>query len=185
MKKIVRTVWISLLSGLAFLVACTSPKGLTRSEKKQLKAERTEIINQIDQKRQESLNAADPSVMMAYRDEEYQLRQRLSVINSKLDDRNAQVKNGQVMSELIAEMDSLKAVINSGNEPQPCLYGPPTSPRSELRERIKQLQETIQRRESSCVYGSPEIIQQYGAETRRLRQELDSLQKELNKLENE
>ena len=44
MKKVVRTVWVSLLSGLAFLVACASPNGLSRAEKKQLKAERAAII---------------------------------------------------------------------------------------------------------------------------------------------
>ena len=49
MKKVVRTVWISLLTGLAFLVACTTPKGLTRAEKKQLKAERAELVAQIEE----------------------------------------------------------------------------------------------------------------------------------------
>lgn len=47
----------------------------------------------------------------------------------------------------------------------------------ELKERLKEVQERIKEREMSCVYGSPEIIERYGQETRRLRHEADSLQK--------
>ena len=50
----------------------------------------------------------------------------------------------------------------------------------ELKERIAQLKAIVKDREMSCVYGSPEIIQEYGRETRRLRAELDSLQNELD-----
>lgn len=52
--------------------------------------------------------------------------------------------------------------------------------KKQLRERIAQLREIVKEREMSCVYGSPEIIAEYGAETRRLRHELDSLQNELD-----
>lgn len=48
--------------------------------------------------------------------------------------------------------------------------------KSELTERIMAIREQIKKREMSCVYGSPEIIQQYGQETNRLRHEADSLQ---------
>ena len=43
MKKVVRTVWIGALSGLAFLAACCSQNGLTRKERKQLIKERDSI----------------------------------------------------------------------------------------------------------------------------------------------
>lgn len=46
----------------------------------------------------------------------------------------------------------------------------------ELKERIAEIRERIKEREMSCVYGSPEIIQEYGRETMRLRHEADSLQ---------
>lgn len=49
----------------------------------------------------------------------------------------------------------------------------------EIKARIAQLKTTIEKREMSCVYGSPEIIAEYGQETARLRRELDSLQNEL------
>lgn len=52
--------------------------------------------------------------------------------------------------------------------------------KKELKERIAQLKAIVEDREMSCVYGSPEIIAEYGRETRRLRAELDSLQKELD-----
>ena len=50
----------------------------------------------------------------------------------------------------------------------------------ELKARIAELKAIVEDREMSCVYGSPEIIAEYGNETRRLRQELDSLQRELD-----
>ncbi len=191
MKKVVRTVWIGLLSGLAFLVACTSPKGLTRAEKKQLKEERAALISQIDQQRQESQNTNDPSQVLNYRNSEYDLRQRLSVINSKLGDRSAQMDNCQEMGLILDEMDSLKAAVDA-NTPKPVLYGPPTSNpvnkkerKKELQSQLDQLLQAIQRRENSCVYGSPEVIERYGQETRRMRQEAADLQQQIEDLDNE
>ena len=185
MKKVVRTVWISLLSGLAFLVACTSGKGLTRAEKKQLKQERIAIINQIDQQRQESLIVKDPGIMKSYREEEFALRQRLSEINNLLDDKKAALENDRQIGNLANEMDSLQAVIESNREPIPLLYGPPVSDRRrELTSQLNQLLEAIRRREGACVYGSPEVIQQYGEETRRMKQQAAELQKQLDELDN-
>ena len=37
------------------------------------------------------------------------------------------------------------------------------------------IQEILKRREGASVYGSPEIIQAFGAETQRLRHQLDSI----------
>lgn len=193
MKKVVRTVWISLLSGLAFLVACVSPKGLSRAEKKQLKAERTELINEINQQREASLATEDPGIVMNYRNAEYMLRQRLSEINSKLGDRQAQTENGEQMGILLTEMDSLQAVIKS-NEPIPLLYGAPIPDptyeqrmkeqrRNELQGQLDQLMQAIQRREGSCVYGSPEVIQRYGEETRRMHQQAEEIRQQIKELD--
>lgn len=52
--------------------------------------------------------------------------------------------------------------------------------KKELKERIAQLRAIVEDREMSCVYGSPEIIAEYGRETGRLRQELTDLEKELD-----
>ena len=182
MKKVVRTVWIGLLSGLAFLAACTSSKGLSRAERKQLKAERTDLINLINQ--QSAYSSNDPRVMFEIKQSEMGLRQRLNEIDQQLGNEKAIAKNNAQMGIVHSEMDSLMKVINA--EVEPCLYGPPiTDRRTELQNKLDQLLQAIQRRESSCVYGSPEIIQRYGEETRRLRQEADSIQQELNKLDNE
>ena len=52
--------------------------------------------------------------------------------------------------------------------------------KKELKERVAQLKAVVEEREMSCVYGSPEIIAEYGQETSRLRQELKDLQYELD-----
>lgn len=174
MKKVVRTVWIGLLSGLAFLVACTSSNGLTRAEKKQLKAERISIISELDQKKQESQNIEDPQIMLIYKNSELKLRQRLHQINGLLGDEKAGMENEAQINTIVTELDSLEAVIQSNNKPIPCVYGPP--PGDKLRDRLFELRQAIQRREGACVYGSPEVMQRYKEETQRLKQEADSIQ---------
>ncbi len=52
-----------------------------------------------------------------------------------------------------------------------------------LQERIANLQAALQRREGACVYGSPEVLEEYGKETRRMRDELEAVRKELRELE--
>ena len=55
-----------------------------------------------------------------------------------------------------------------------------------MQERLEKLRATIRDREMSCVYGSPEVLQEYSAHTRELRREADSLQNVLlNMLESE
>ena len=55
--------------------------------------------------------------------------------------------------------------------------------KKELQARVDELRAIVQDREMSCVYGSPEIIAEYGKETRRLRNELDELQKKLDEFD--
>ena len=47
--------------------------------------------------------------------------------------------------------------------------------RAQLVKERDSIQEILASREGACVYGSPEIIQQYGQETRRLRDQLNEL----------
>ena len=51
-----------------------------------------------------------------------------------------------------------------------------------VKERIAELKEELSQREMSCVYGPPEIIERFGRETGEMRAELDSLEKELERL---
>ncbi|MBR5982554.1 MAG: hypothetical protein IK025_02375 [Bacteroidales bacterium] len=54
--------------------------------------------------------------------------------------------------------------------------------RAELQARLESLRATIKDRETSCVYGSPEVMREYSARTRAMRHEADSLQNELLKM---
>lgn len=148
MKKIVRTVWISALSGLAFLTACCTSKGLTRSERKQLVKER-DSIQEILKMREMAAVYGSPEVLANYAAETYRLRNQLDSINYKLGE----------------DVDLEKS-----------------ARRLELQQRIAELQAALQRREGACVYGSPEIIEEYGRETRRMRDEVEALRKELRDL---
>lgn len=196
MKKVVRTVWISLLTGLAFLVACTSPKGLTRAEKKQLKAERTELTHMLEA--HGMVTADDPRQLMGIREDELNLRTRLLDIETRLGNKDGISQNNQRIGQLQSDIDSLRQVISDleNNVIQPCVYGPAPvdqpmyldekeQTRKELMDRLEVLQQTIKRREGACVYGSPEVIQRYGEETRRLKQEAKDIEKQLEELDNE
>lgn len=47
--------------------------------------------------------------------------------------------------------------------------------RTQLVKERDSIQEILTRREGACVYGSPEIIQAYGEETQRLRNQLNDI----------
>ena len=149
MKKVVRTVWISALSGLAFLAACCSAKGLSKAERKQLEQER-DSIQDILTRREGAAVYGSPEIIANYRLETLRMQSRLDTINSQLGE----------------DVDLEKS-----------------ARRVALQERIAELQAAIQRREGACVYGSPEIIQQYGEETRRMKEELEGFRKELKELD--
>ena len=155
MKKLVRTVWIGALSGLAFLGACCTTKGLSRAERKQLIKER-DSIQEILKMREMAAVYGSPTVMQNYGLETMRLRNQLDSINYKLGE--------DVDLEQSAKQLEMK------------------QKRVNLVQRLEQLRNAIREREGSCVYGSPEIIQEYGRETQRMRQEAEELQKELDEL---
>ncbi|KWW38802.1 MAG: hypothetical protein Q4F82_00040 [bacterium] len=149
MKKVVRTVWIGALSGLAFLAACCTQNGLTRKERKQLVKER-DSIQEILTRREGAAVYGSPEIIANYKLENLRMQSRLDTINAQLGE----------------EVDLEKS-----------------AQRVALQERIANLQAALQRREGACVYGSPEIIEEYGKETRRMRDELEAVRKELRELE--
>lgn len=165
MKKVVRTVWIATLSGLAFLAACCTTKGgLTRSEKRQLMKER-DSIQQMLSSREGSCVYGTPEIMQQYSLETLRLRSQLDSINYRLGedvDLEASAQRVKDKEKQIEKMQQINAI----------------------RERLEVLRNTIKERESSCVYGSPEIIQRYGQETRRLMDEAAELELQLLELEN-
>lgn len=151
MKKVVRTVWIGALSGLAFLAACCSAKGLSKAEKRQLEQER-DSIQQILSSREGAAVYGSPEIIARYGLETYRLQNQLDSINAKLG----------------VEVDLEKS-----------------ARRLALQERVAELQAALQRREGAAVYGSPEIIEEYGKETQRMRDELKAARKELKELNKE
>jgi hypothetical protein len=194
MKKVVRTVWISLLSGLAFLVACTCQNKLTRAEKKQLKQERAVIMEQIEAAKQDAIVFSEAEKVMAAKQNELAYRSRLGEINTLLGDKQAILDNDNEIGKINHEIDSLKQVIQASIPP--CVYGPPTSDptyqeymmkhrRNDLMDQLEQLEKAIKRREGACVYGSPEVIQRYGEETRRLRSEAESIRQQIEEIDKE
>ena len=148
MKKVVRTVWIGALSGLAFLAACCSTKGLSKAEKEKLARER-DSIQDILTRREGAAVYGSPEMIARYGAETYRLRNQLDSINAKLGEYVDLEKSARRLA---------------------------------LQERIVELQEAIQRREGACVYGSPEIIEEYGKETQRMRDEIKAIRKELKEL---
>lgn len=189
MKKVVRTVWISLLSGLAFLVACSCQNKLTRAEKKQLKAERTALIEQIEKKQQEAAVYERPDEVMSVKQDELQLRNRLDEINVLLGDKQAVIQNGNQISKINQQIDSLQKAYDESMI-VPCVYGPPIDDPGykawqkerlikDLSQQLDSIQNILRKREGACVYGSPEIIKKYSEETQRLRQEAENIRKQL------
>ncbi|MCR5659907.1 MAG: BPS1 family protein [Bacteroidales bacterium] len=163
MKKVVRTVWIGALSGLAFLAACCSSKGLSRAERKQLMRER-DSIQEILSRREGSCVYGTPEIMQRYGLETLRLRNKLDSINYKLGKDVDLEKSAQQLKDKEEKVERMEKIIG-------------------LRERLEALQNTIRERESSCVYGSPEILEQYGLETQRLREEAGKLEMEIKLLE--
>ena len=136
------------MSGLAFLAACCSTKGLSKAERKQLIKER-DSIQDILTRREGAAVYGSPEIIARYGLETYRLQNQLDSINAKLGE----------------DVDLEKS-----------------ARRLALQERIADLQAALQRREGACVYGSPEIIEEYGKETQRMRDELQAVKKELREL---
>ena len=165
MKKVVRTVWIAALSGMAFLAACCTTKGgLTRSEKRQLMKER-DSIQQMLSRREGSCVYGSPEIMQQYSLETLRLRSQLDSINYRLGEDVDLEASAQRVKDKEQQIEKMQQI-------------------NTIRERLEVLRNTIKERESSCVYGSPEIIQRYGQETNRLREEAAELELQLLELEN-
>jgi len=155
MKKVVRTVWIGALTGIAFLGACCSSSGLTRKERKQLVKER-DSIQEILKMREMAAVYGSPEIIASYGAETARLRCQLDSINARLG------------KDVDLEQSNM-------------IYQNQTR-RADLLKRIDDLRSALQRRESACIYGSPEVMQEYGQQTQEMRNELKALEDELEEL---
>ena len=121
MKKVVRTVWISTLSGLAFLTACCTQNGLTRKERKQLTKEREEVMMELDRSR--SYDVEGPlDDFLIHKDNIYALENKLDSINFRLGDTLDLDRNFR-RRQILRRIDSLNYLIE--NYSPPCIYGSP------------------------------------------------------------
>jgi len=166
MKKVVRTIWIGALSGLAFLGACCTHKGgLSKAERRQLVKER-DSIQQILEKREMAAVYGSPEIIQRYGLETMRLRSHLDTINYRLGE---DVDLEQSAQRLRQKEEAVERTMKI----------------SELRQRLELLKNTIKEREGACVYGSPEILDEYARETNRLRQEAADLEKQIEEFGNE
>ena len=121
MKKVVRTVWISTLSGLAFLTACCSQNGLTRKERKQLTKEREEVMMELDRTRSYDIEGPLDDFLI-HKDNIYALENKLDSINFRLGDTLDLDRNFR-RRQILRRIDSLNYLIE--NYTPPCIYGSP------------------------------------------------------------
>lgn len=149
MSKVVCTVWISALSGLAFLAACCSANGLTRKERKQIARERDSIQTILDMHEMAAVYGS-PEVIASFKAETYRLRHEVDSLNNLLG------KN----------VDMEKSTL---------LY--------RLQTRLAELKASLQYIEGAKVYGPPEIIKKHEDEADRLREEAQSVEKQIEELE--
>ena len=169
MKKVVRTVWISALSGLAFLAACCTTKGgISRTERKQLVKER-DSIQEILSRREGAAVYGSPEMIQKYGLETLRLRSQLDSINYKLGEEVDLEKSAQ-------QYEKQKKKVEETMEKQKRI--------SELSMRLEQLRNTIRERESSCIYGSPEVMAEYAKETQRMKEQAFELEVQIREMEN-
>ena len=174
MKKIVRTVWISALSGLAFLGACCTQNGMSRKERKQLVKEREEVMVELDRTR--SLEVEGPlDDFLGHKDDIYALENKLDSINFHLGD-NIDLDRNIRRRQILRRIDSLNYLID--NYIPPCVYGPPemleqyenevNSQLDGYRRALKMAQEELEDLDRTQTVG-PEIIELlYGGPNMRI-----------------
>lgn len=122
MKKIVRTLCIGALSGLAFLAACNAHNGLTRKERKQLIKERDELVMQLEKERTIKVDTPVVDEYMEHQGVIYALENKLDSINYRLDD-SIDLDHNFRHRQLQMRIDSLNFLIE--HYTPACIYGSP------------------------------------------------------------
>lgn len=123
MKKVVRSVWICALSGLAFLGACCTQNGLTRKERKQLLKEREQVEMQLSKYKDDEIDTPFIDEYMGHRSEKYALENKLDSINYCLGD-SIDLDRNVRRRQILQRIDSLNFLVKTYT---PSLYyGPPS-----------------------------------------------------------
>ena len=113
MKKVVRSVWICTLTGLAFLAACTVQNGLTRAQLRHLTKERDALVEKINQLESEKVEGMIDYDLL---EKEISYYYELADINRRLNgvEDTVSVKKWQEIQDILWD------------RPIPILYGSPT-----------------------------------------------------------
>ena len=131
MKKVIRIVWISALSGLAFLTACWTHNGLTKKERKQLTEERVALERElkdrysfIEKYQLDDIEEVrgDAYASYEYKKDVYALQNRLDSINFRLGD-SIDLDRNIRRRQILQRIDSLGYLVNDNDSA--CVYGPP------------------------------------------------------------
>ena len=141
MKRIVRVVWISVLTGMAFLVACTCHNRISKQEKKELLDKRSAIVEKLHQYKTDeyirweanllnptsdmsiSQRIEDLKVLSKDNSEEIELRQQLQEIDSILNDTVSMKQNRQGLTTAMGKQRFIRKAMEEAIPP--CVYGPP------------------------------------------------------------
>ncbi len=133
------------MSGLAFLAACCSSKGLTRAERKQLKHER-DSIQEILKMREMAAVYGSPEIIADYGVETARLRYELDSINSRLG-KDVDVEKSRQRYSMKQQLAELKRALRSREGA--CVYGSPEviqrygEETQRLREQVEELENRI------------------------------------------
>ena len=133
------------MSGLAFLAACCSSKGLTRAERKQLKHER-DSIQEILKMREMAAVYGSPEIIADYGVETARLRYELDSINSRLG-KDVDVEKSRQRYTMKQQLAELKRALRSREGA--CVYGSPEviqrygEETQRLREQVEELENRI------------------------------------------
>ena len=112
MKKVVRSVWIGALTGLAFLAACTTQNGLTRAQIRRLNKDRDALVEKINQVENEMVEGVIDYDLL---EKEISYYYELAKINRRLDgvEDSISIKKWHEINDILL------------NRPIPLLYGSP------------------------------------------------------------
>lgn len=173
--KIVKKTWIGILAlATAVVAACTSTKRTSESAEAVPPADNDELG--------ENENAAIPKDSINARRAE--LQARLEKLRAIIKDREMSCVYGspEVLQEYSAHTRELRHEADSlQNELLQMLQ----SEKDSLKERLDAIDETVNNRSGAKVYGPPEMINRYNNHNKKLRENRDSLQHEIEKIDNE
>lgn len=179
MKKVVRTVWISLLSGLAFLSAgCNS---IFHRRPECLYGPPEMLEKPVADTTDNEVQPIDKAARCAA------LHQQIDSLESVIKRRETACVYGspEVMEQYREKTNAIRQELKELTDELHVLEMPKKERRAELQQRLDSLQSIIQEREMSCVYGSPEVMDRYRQRTAEIRQEAQNIEKEIEELDNE